>query len=353
MFWNGGRRPPDDGQPVATPRQPSRRSFRGWVSTGVMALVLLSLLVPVSSVAAARPSAQTQRAEWKAISAIKVYQEGNRAISYRGAWVTVHHPGYLGDKARAAKAGKARATLRFKGAAVSWIGPIGPTRGKAKIYIDGKLVKTVNTWASHFRPARVLFEKSWNAVGTHRISIVSLGTRGHPTVAVDAFVVRLGTDLMGAKTRPTPKPKATPKATASPAPTPKAAAEPAPTPAPHGRPDPRAARPPRPPRPRPPRPPRPRPPRPPRPRPPRPPRRRPPRPPRRRPPRRLRPRPPRRLRPRPPRRLRPRPPRRLRPRPPRRLRPRPPRRLRPRPPRRLRHAVTSKRASTPRRPGAL
>ena len=68
-----------------------------------------------------------------------MYQETSSKISYRGTWATAHNADYLGGKARAAKAGKAKATLKFRGAAVSWVGPIGPTRGKARVYIDGKL----------------------------------------------------------------------------------------------------------------------------------------------------------------------------------------------------------------------
>ncbi|MEW6224328.1 MAG: hypothetical protein AB1627_06835, partial [Chloroflexota bacterium] len=163
-----------------------------------------------------------------------------------------YYPNYLGGKVRAADAQGAKASLKFTGAAVSWIGPVGPTRGKAKVYIDNDLVTTVNTWASSFRPTRVLFKRSWDTVGTHRITIVTSGTDGHPTVALDAFLVRLDTGVEvdpvddagqpigttppeesaapSEPPAPTVAPTESPAPTLAPAPTPAPSATPAPAP---------------------------------------------------------------------------------------------------------------------------
>ena len=99
---------------------------------------------------------------------------------------------------------------------------------------------------------RVLFQKSWSAVGTHRISIVTLGTARHPTVAIDAFLVRATPaprprPLMrrvpnAERATPGPSPR-TPRRRADPRAADGAPADPAPptvapTPAPDGRPDP-------------------------------------------------------------------------------------------------------------------
>ena len=112
---------------------------------------------------------------------------------------------------RFANAKGAKASLTFKGTAVSWIGPVGPTRGKAKVWIDGKYVKTVSTFSRSFKAARVLFKVRWKHPGTHRITISVAGTHGHPTVAIDSLVVR--TSASAARV-PVTKPKsdtATPK----------------------------------------------------------------------------------------------------------------------------------------------
>ncbi len=110
----------------------------------------------------------------------------------------------MDGKARSTKARSAKASLQFTGTAIAWVGPVGPSRGKARVYIDGRLVTTVNTWASTFRASRVLFTKSWAKVGTHRISIVANGTPGHPMVALDAFLVRR--ERVAQSPAPTPAP---------------------------------------------------------------------------------------------------------------------------------------------------
>lgn len=228
MIRNDDRRLTDDPQPPAETRPRSSRRVRSWATIGVTVLVLVSLVLPASVVFAAGKSGRTLLAEWSAVANVSVVQESNSAITYRGTWRKAYHSGYMGGKARATRIRGAKARLAFTGTAVAWIGPIGPTRGKARVYIDGTLVKTVNTWASSFRASRVLFTKVWDRVGTHRITIVANGTAGHPTVGLDAFLVR------GKLNSASPTPTPTPALAATPTPTPVVAAtpKPAPTPAP-------------------------------------------------------------------------------------------------------------------------
>ncbi len=198
MFWNGERWAPTHGRPLVA-SSPTRRSrVRSWLSTGVVAIALFAFAVPGTDVLAARLAARTLIAEWSSTSTVDVVNEGNSRIDYAGRWTSTSHSAYLGGKAKSTRASGASAKFRFTGAAIAWVGPVGPTRGKAKVYIDGVYVTTVSSRADTFQPARVLFKKSWSTVGTHRIAIVALGTAGHPTVALDAFVVRR--DLGGSST---------------------------------------------------------------------------------------------------------------------------------------------------------
>ena len=143
MFWDGERWLPEEGHPQAQPVKRSSGGVRSRLSVAVMAIALVGLLLPVVGVAgvadveASTQSARTLLATWSAESKVAVYQERNSKISYRGRWRTAYHSSYLGGKVRAANASKAKASLKFTGAAVSWVGPIGPGRGKARIYIDG------------------------------------------------------------------------------------------------------------------------------------------------------------------------------------------------------------------------
>ena len=83
----------------------------------------------------------------------------------------------------------ASATLKFSGRSIGWIATLGPSRGSARVYVDGKLVTTVNLNSATAFYGRTVFTKTWTAIGTHTIKIVNLASAGHPAVDVDAFMV--------------------------------------------------------------------------------------------------------------------------------------------------------------------
>lgn len=120
----------------------------------------------------------------------RTLSERSRAIDYRGIWRVARHPGYGGDTVRYATARGASASLTFSGRGIVWYGPTGPTRGRARIYIDGGLVRTVDLRRPTFDPRAALFSTRWPRVGRHTIKIVVLSTRGRPMVAVDDFAIR-------------------------------------------------------------------------------------------------------------------------------------------------------------------
>ena len=123
-------------------------------------------------------------------STSKRYGESSKAIAYTGTWRTARHNAYAGDKVRYATSKGASATFTFTGSRVTWYGPTGPTRGKAKVFVDGEYVKTVNLRRGSFDARSALFRKSWASSGEHTIRIEVVGTAGHPMVAIDEFVVR-------------------------------------------------------------------------------------------------------------------------------------------------------------------
>ena len=96
----------------------------------------------------------TARASSKSRGGIHRFSEKSRAIDYRGSWERAEHPYYRGDRARQAKRKGQTATFRFTGSQVAWNGPNGPTRGKAKVYLDGQYVKTVDFYSAQVRRAQ-------------------------------------------------------------------------------------------------------------------------------------------------------------------------------------------------------
>jgi Transglycosylase-like domain len=120
---------------------------------------------------------------------IRRYSEKSRAIDYKGTWERAKHAYYRGDRVRQAKRAGQTATFRFTGSQVAWNGPKGPTRGKAKVYLDGMYLKTVDLYAPRFDARNRIFTRSFADSGAHTLTIKVLGTRGRPVVSIDEFVV--------------------------------------------------------------------------------------------------------------------------------------------------------------------
>ena len=149
MFWDGSRWIDER---VTTPKPVSRPKVRDWIATGIMVVVLGALVVPFSSTSArSLPGVRLMRA-WSEDYSVKAYQETSDALRYHGRWRRAGHAAYLGDGARYTERRGASVQIRFRGTGASWVGPKGPTRGKAKVYLDGRLVKTVDSYAASFHP---------------------------------------------------------------------------------------------------------------------------------------------------------------------------------------------------------
>ena len=110
------------------------------------------------------------------------------AGGYTGTWVTAGHPDYLGGKARASETRGSQVTFTFDGPSVGLVGPTGPTRGKAEVYLDGKLLITIDTYSSSFRARRVL-QTIFTSDGSHTVTVRVPATSGRPWFAIDAFFV--------------------------------------------------------------------------------------------------------------------------------------------------------------------
>jgi hypothetical protein len=120
----------------------------------------------------------------------KRVSESSDLVDYSGSWKSAKHTAYAGDKVRYSTKAGATATITFTGTGIAWYGPLGPTRGKAKVYLDGKYVKTVDLRRGGFTARANVFETGWKVAGEHRLTIEVVGTRGRPMVAIDEFKIR-------------------------------------------------------------------------------------------------------------------------------------------------------------------
>jgi hypothetical protein len=119
----------------------------------------------------------------------RVYSERSAAITYRGSWADAPSRNYIGGNDEWSKAPGSTATFTFTGTSVSWIGPMGPTRGLALVLVDGRAVARVSLWRPSYLAQVVVFRRAV-AYGRHTLTIRVLSRPSHPCVAIDAFVVR-------------------------------------------------------------------------------------------------------------------------------------------------------------------
>ena len=111
------------------------------------------------------------------------------ALVYRGAWSSVSDATALGGQIHEASAAGASVKLTFRGRAMVWIAERGPDHGSARVYIDGRYIRTVNLVNPTNDPRRIVFRQAWAGVGDHRIKIVLDGPADHPIVSLDGFAI--------------------------------------------------------------------------------------------------------------------------------------------------------------------
>jgi hypothetical protein len=109
-------------------------------------------------------------------------------VAYAGRWDDASYRAYAGGRVLYSSSFGSTASYSFDGRSIAWIGPVGPTRGRARVYVDGRAVATVDLRRGSFSPRVTLFKTSWSKAGHHTLTIRVL-TSGRP-VAIDEFIVR-------------------------------------------------------------------------------------------------------------------------------------------------------------------
>ena len=117
------------------------------------------------------------------------YQESSRSIRWSGTWHTSTSTAFWGGHDRYATASGAKASLTFSGRSFAWVGSVGPTRGWAKLYVNGVLVRSINLSAARNANQRVLYATTWSVAMSRTVTIRISGTAGHPRGDLDAFIV--------------------------------------------------------------------------------------------------------------------------------------------------------------------
>jgi hypothetical protein len=165
-----------------------------WSSTSrnyvnrLMTIYRAGTTVPIVPLVPTAPIAPTVPASPATTAAATVHVEQSAAvIDYAGGWTIARLGAYTDGRVKYSVRDGATATFAFTGRSVVWTGPVGPTRGRASVLIDGVAVGTVDLRRSSFRARATLFRTTWAEAGQHTVTIKVVGS-GRP-VAIDEFVV--------------------------------------------------------------------------------------------------------------------------------------------------------------------
>ena len=126
--------------------------------------------------------------------AIDAFQAGGHLVwtpPLVASWGRQHVGGASGGSVTVSELSRSDATLDFFGTGVQWHTVRGPDQGRAQIYVDGTLVKTVDGYGATTTIA--LRSIMGLAVGLHKLRIVVLGearpAASRANVAIDAFTI--------------------------------------------------------------------------------------------------------------------------------------------------------------------
>lgn len=115
--------------------------------------------------------------------------QASGAVRYAGAWSNSTSTVWWGGTARSSSRAGATATFSFTGRSIAWVGLKAANRGKARVYVNGTLVATVDLYSATTLKQRYVWTANYSVSATRTIRIVVLGTSGRPRVDIDGFVV--------------------------------------------------------------------------------------------------------------------------------------------------------------------
>jgi hypothetical protein len=115
--------------------------------------------------------------------------DASSLVHYSSGWTTPADPGAFGGLVHATNGLNRALSYTFSGRDVAWIASRGPDHGKAKVWLDGTYIGSIDLFAASAGARQIVFARHWTSVGTHTLRIVNAATSGRPTIDVDGFAV--------------------------------------------------------------------------------------------------------------------------------------------------------------------
>ena len=124
-----------------------------------------------------------------ATSGSVVRQDTSGYLVYAGTWHAATYASFSGGSVRYSGVAGASAKLSFSGRSIAVVSTLAATRGAVKVYLDGVLVATVDTYSPTTAYRRVIWSRTFSSYASHTIKLVVVGTAGRPRFDLDAFLV--------------------------------------------------------------------------------------------------------------------------------------------------------------------
>ena len=159
------------------------------VVASALALFVASVLPAIAFVS----KAETEQAQNEAPSPqrSRFFEEDDPAVIWSGAWSTKLLGLHSAGQARLAMDAGAEASFTFVGTGASWIGYRDEWSGIAKVFVDGTLKATVDTYSPMAKARATLYTISGLPQGRHTLTVQATGTHSDASTAswiwVDVF----------------------------------------------------------------------------------------------------------------------------------------------------------------------
>ena len=120
-------------------------------------------------------------------------EENHPALAFTGRWYSRLNPAYSGGGSALAMDAGSRVSLSFNGTGIAWVAYRDEWSGIARVYVDGDLKTTIDTYLSPSRTGEVPYTISGLDSGAHTLTIEVTGTRNSSAegswIWLDAFDV--------------------------------------------------------------------------------------------------------------------------------------------------------------------
>jgi hypothetical protein len=109
---------------------------------------------------------------------------------YRGSWASPSSTAHYFSTLRSSPTGGASAAISGYTAGFTLVGQRCPWCGRFAIYIDGRYIRTVDTYASSARARAPLYTITWPSIGHHLLQLVVVQAGGKRVYLDGIAIVR-------------------------------------------------------------------------------------------------------------------------------------------------------------------